>query len=129
MNIPAIDNLHIREEGGEIIIPLDHNLNDKGILFAGSIFSGAILAAYRTAERVFAEHRLVGALVAKTSQINFLKRLESDGVAAATPSGAPLLNKNGNHMLSVTAVVYNIDREPCAELETEFVLLKKRGLS
>lgn len=126
MNIPAADNLHIREEGAEILIPLAYNLNDKGCLFAGSIFAGAVLAAYRAAERLFAERGLAGELVAKRSSVNYLKRLESDGHAAATTCGEPAGKPNGNHTLTVTVAVLDAARNLCAEFTTEFVLLKDR---
>jgi len=127
MNIPAIDNLCIREEGAEIRIPLEQNSNDKGCLFAGSIFSGAILAAYRAAERLFAERGLAGALVAKTASVNYIKGIVSDGSAGATACGEPVCKPNGNHALTVTVTVSDSDNVACAEFTGEFVLLKARN--
>ncbi len=127
MNIPASDNLHLQEEGANIQIPLAYNLNDKGCLFAGSIYSGAILAAYRGAERLFAERKLTGDLVAKTASINYLKRIESDGCAVATPQGEPLLKPNGNRTLTVAVAVFDAQGVCCAEMTVEMVLLKARG--
>ena len=127
MNIPAIDNLCIREEGAEIRIPLEHNRNDKGCLFAGSIFSGAILAAYRAAERLFAERGLTGALVAKTASVNYLRSIVSDGSAVATACGEPVCKPNGNHTLTVTVSVQDAGGAACAEFTGEFVLLKPRN--
>ncbi len=69
MHMPATDNLRLREEGAEVRIPLGPNLNDKGCLFAGSIYSGAILAAYRAAERLLADRGLTGGLVARQASI------------------------------------------------------------
>ena len=126
MNIPASDNLHLQEEGSVIRIPLKDNLNDKGCLFAGSIYSGAILAAYRGAERLFAERAFAGELVAKTASISYLKRIESDGFAVATPQGEPLLKPNGNRMLTVEVAVLDSESVRCAELTVEMVLLKAR---
>jgi len=126
MNIPAADKLHIREEGGEMLIPLEDNLNDKGCLFAGSIFAGAILAAYRAAERRLAERGLAGELVAKQSSISYLKRIGSDGHAAATACSDPECKANGNHTLTVTVTVLDAEGLRCAELSTDFVLLRDR---
>lgn len=126
MNIPAADNLHLSEEGGQVAIPLEQNSNDKGCLFAGSIYSGAIIAAYRAAERCFAEHGLVGAQVAKTVSIGYLKSIISDGRAVATSCGAPLLKPNGNHALTVTVAVNNEEGTLCAEVQAEMILLKDR---
>ena len=126
MNIPASDNLHLHEEGSVIRIPLKYNLNDKGCLFAGSIYSGAILAAYRGAERLFAERKLAGDLVAKAASINYLKRIESDGRAVATAQGEPLLKPNGNHTLTIRVDVLDAENVRCAELTVEMVLLKTR---
>lgn len=128
MNIPAVENLQLREEGAEVRIPLGPNLNDKGCLFAGSIYSGAILAAYRAAERSFAERGLTGGLVAKQAAIRYLKSLVSDGTAAVAACDGPVCKPNGNHTLTVTVSVSGADGTPCAEFTGEFVLLKKRPL-
>lgn len=126
MNIPAADHLHLSEEGGPVAIPLEQNSNDKGCLFAGSIYSGAIIAVYRAAERCFAEHGLAGALVAKTASIRYLKSIVSDGRAVATACGEPLLKPNGNHALTVTVAVNNAEGALCAEIKAELILLKNR---
>ncbi len=126
MNIPAANNLHLRDEGSEIRIPFEHNLNDKGCLFAGSIYSGAILAAYREAERLFAARGLAGELVAKTASVSYLKRIESDGSAVAEACGEPVCKPNGNHTLTVTVAVSDAGRARCADFTAEFVLLKRR---
>ena len=126
MNIPAADNLQLSEEGDGIRIPLKHNLNDKGCLFAGSIYAGAILAAYREAKNRFSERGLTGELVAKTASVNYLKRMVSDGLASASACGEPVCKPNGNSMLTVTVSVFDEARVCCAELLAEFVLLKER---
>jgi len=127
MNIPAGDNLHLSEEGQGIRIPLAYNVNDKGCLFAGSIYSGAILAAYRTAERLAAQDGLAGVLVAKTASVRYLKSILSDGSAVATPCGAPVCKPNGNHSLQVTVIVSDAAGTACAEVQVEFILLKDRS--
>lgn len=129
MNIPAGENLHLQEEGNVVTIPFEHNRNDKGSLFAGSIYAGAILAAYRAAERLFAARGLRGDLVAKTASISYLRRIGSDGRAEAASRGEPLCKPNGNHTLSVAAVVSDASGARCAELTAELVLLKPRAPS
>lgn len=118
----------IREEGGGVVIPLALNVNDKGCLFAGSIFAGATLAAYRAAERLFAARGLSGELVARSASIGYLRRIGSDGRAVATPQGEPLCRPNGNHALTVLAAVSDAAGTRGAELTAEFVLLKPRDV-
>ena len=127
MNIPAADNMGLREAGEAVVIPLAQNANDKGCLFAGSIFSGATLAAYRAAERLFASRGLAGDLVAKTASVSYLARIETDGLAVAAPQGEPLCRPNGNQVLNVKVAVSDGSGRPCAELAAEFVLLKRRA--
>lgn len=127
MNIPAADTLSLRKEGDEILIPLEPNLNDKGCLFAGSIYAGAIVAAYRAAERGFSEAGLSGHLVAKTASVSYLRSIVSEGRATAVACGEPWLKPNGNHALAVKAAVSNAEGVPCAEVKAEFILLAKRG--
>ncbi len=126
MNIPASDNLHLKEEAGGVTIPFEHNRNDKGSLFAGSIYAGAILAAYRAAERLFAERGLGGDLVAKTATVSYLRRIVSDGRATASPQGEPVCKPNGNRVLRVAVAVADAAGVPCAELTAELVLMKDR---
>ncbi len=118
----------LHEEDGGVTIPLEHNSNDKGCLFAGSTFSGATIAAYRAAERLFAERGLAGELVAKAASIQFLKRIVSDGYAVATPCGAPVRKPNGNHALSMKIIVRDGEGSICSEMEAEFVLLAVRSV-
>jgi hypothetical protein len=129
MNIPAADNLHLVEDGAMVTIPLEYNLNDKGCLFAGSLFAGAILAAYRAAERLFAEQGQSGALVAKTASVHYLKRIVSDGRATVVECGEPVSRANGNQALSVTVGVLDSEHNRCAELTAEFILLRERSLT
>ncbi len=126
MTIPAAERLHLQEEEGGVRIPLEWNLNDKGCLFAGSIYAGAIIAAYRAAERLFAARGLAGELVAKAASVSYSGRIVSDGRAAVSACGEPLLKANGNHVLAVTAEVCNEEGAPCAEVKAEFVLLARR---
>jgi hypothetical protein len=126
VNIPAAERLHLSEEGAVVRIPLEQNRNDKGSLFAGSIFAGAILAGYRAAERCFAERGLRGELVAKTASISYLKRIVSDGRAEAVFCNEPICKPNGNHALTVTVSVADVERVRGAEVNAEFVLLKEK---
>jgi hypothetical protein len=116
----------LREEAGGTIIPLASNRNDKGSLFAGSIYAGAILAAYRAAERLFASRGLEGELVAKAASIRYLRRIDSDGRAAADPAGEPVCKPNGNHALEMTVAVADASGARCAELCAEMILMKRR---
>jgi len=126
MTIPAADNMGLQEGDTGILIPLTCNTNDKGSLFAGSIFSGATLAAYRATERLFASRGLTGDLVAKTATINYLKRIATDGFAQATPISEPILKPNGNYTVSMRVCVVDTDGTCGAELSAEFILLPKR---
>jgi acyl-coenzyme A thioesterase PaaI-like protein len=124
MTIPAAEQMGLREGPSGVIIPLAMSVNDKGSLFAGSIFSGATLAAYRATERLFEARGLAGELVAKTATINYLRRIQSDGLAIAKPIGEPVLKPNGNY--TVTQQVRVLDQEGAcgAELTAEFILVK-----
>jgi hypothetical protein len=125
MKIPAADNMGLSERNGGVLIPLSSNNNDKGSLFAGSLFSGATLAAYRATERLFEGRGLKGELVAKTASINYLKRITTDGLAVASPVAEPLLKPNGNYTVTMRARVTDTAGVVGAELTAEFILLKK----
>ena len=126
MNIPASDHLHLREEEDGVTIPFAHNRNDKGSLFAGSIYAGAILAAYRAAERLCAARGLCGDLVAKTAAITYLKRIDSNGRAVASPQGDPHRKPNGNHAVKIAVTVSDAAGAACAEVTAELILMAKR---
>ena len=127
MIIPAADNMGLHEVAAGVLIPIACNANDKGSLFAGSLFSGATLAAYRAAERLFESRSLTGELVAKTATIHYLKRIVSDGVAQATPASDPLLKPNGNYTVTMNVRVVDADGTCGAELTAEFILLHKKN--
>jgi acyl-coenzyme A thioesterase PaaI-like protein len=130
MKIPAADNMGLCERDDGVLIPLGSNLNDKGSLFAGSLFSGATLAAYRATERLFASRGLAGELVAKHATIQYLKRVATDGLAVASPVAEPLLKPNGNYTVTMRAVVTDTAGQVCAELTAEFILVnQKRDIS
>jgi hypothetical protein len=124
MTIPAADRLGLTEGPSGVLIPLGTNLNDKGSLFAGSIFSGATLAAYRSTERIFHARGLAGELVAKTATINYLRRIQSDGLAIASPIAEPVLKPNGNYTLTQQVRVLDQEGACGAELTAEFILVK-----
>jgi len=126
MNIPAVQNLQLREEGAVIRIPLGPNLNDKGCLFAGSIYAGSVLAAYRAAERLCAERGLTGGLVTKTATIQYLKPIATDGVALATSWEEPVLKPNGNRKVTVSVAVKDAGGAVRAEMKAELILLAER---
>ncbi len=124
--VPAADNMGIRQVGDAMIIPLDRNINDKGCLFAGSIFSGATLAGYRLAEKLTAAQQLPGELVAKEASISYLKRIASDGYACAVPL-TPLTRKpNNNYTVSIRIDVFDSLHILCAQLTTEYILVTPR---
>lgn len=125
--IPAADNMGIRQEGDTMVIPLACNMNDKGCLFAGSIFSGATLAGYRLAEKLTASQQLPGELVAKEASISYLKRIVSDGHACAVPL-TPLTRKpNNNYTVSIRIDVCDSQHILCAQLTTEYILVTPRS--
>lgn len=124
MIIPAAEQMGLREGPSGVTIPLATSVNDKGYLFAGSIFSGATLAAYRCTERLFEARGMRGELVSKTATITYLRRILSDGLAIATPAGEPLLKPNGNYTVTQTVQVLDQDGLSCAELTAEFILVK-----
>lgn len=125
--VPAADNMGIRQEGEAMVIPLDRNINDKGCLFAGSIFSGATLAGYRLAEKLVAVQNLSGELVAKEASISYLKRIVSDGYARPTPV-TPLTRKpNNNYTVSMRIDIFDSQHLLCAQLTTEYILVTPRS--
>jgi hypothetical protein len=126
MVIPAAENLHLSQEGGGVRIPLEYNCNDKGSLFAGSIYSGAVMAAYRKAEDLFVACGLKGALVAREASIRYLKQILEDGMAVASVDEIPSRKTNGNYSLNVKVAVNNSEGIVCAEMDAGFVLLAPR---
>ncbi len=124
--VPAAEHLRLSEEDGGICVPFERNANDKETLFAGSIYAGAVFAAYRAAERRCASEGLMGGIVAKGASIRYLKPIRTDGHAVATACTPPQRKPNGNHTLSVSIAVLDAAKDPCAEVVVELILLKDR---
>lgn len=102
--------------------PLATNLNDKGVFFAGSIYSLAVLTGYQAVSVQAKEHNLSGELYIASSTIEFLKPIASDATAICREIGGFSETKSGNRKLTLEVVVMDDHQDVCAKFGGTYVL-------
>lgn len=128
MDIAAIKKLALEERNGPgalpaVFAPLEGNTNDKGTMFAGSIFSACILCGYRAAERAFADAGIQGETVAARADIKYRRPVGSDAVAAIHSVSA--LDASGTQpALDIQVNFRDADGQPCAILTARYVCVR-----
>lgn len=118
--IKPVELLGLKETAEGIAIPHALNHNDKDTLFAGSLFSAAVIAGYRRAAELLDNHGEV--LVAKTCSIDYRKPVLTEGSARVVRTTEAQVKPNGNR--TVTIVVGIFEGETlCAEFAGVYVQL------
>lgn len=107
-------------------IPFAENVNDKNLLFAGSIFSAAVLSAYYAATNLFRDKGYEGAIVASEASVKYLKPIREDGLARTCDLSEIETRPSGNRRVTVKTVVSDAKGENCAEITSCFVLKPDR---
>lgn len=118
LSIKPVELLGLKETAEGVLIPHALNHNDKDTLFAGSLFSAAVLAGYRKAAELLNNRGEV--LVAKTCSISYRKPVSAEGVARVVRIADPLTKPNGNRTVTVTVGVFE-GETLCAEFEGVYV--------
>jgi len=104
------------DTGSSISINLDGNRNDKGTMFAGSIYSVMVLTGWTLAKHICDIKTSDYDVVIKDSTSKFIKPVSSGSIARATLSGNPIQKANNNLSISVTVELVDKSNEKCAEL-------------
>lgn len=113
-------------DGSMGTIPISQNHNDKNTQFAGSMFSGAILTAYHEIRSWFAEQKIVGELVAKSTEMKFLAPVYSNAQTKLVDRSDAIQKTNGNYELQCTVHVLDEKEHKCAVLKVSFVFVSKQ---
>ena len=103
-------------------MPLEMNTNDKGSMFAGSIYSLAVLAGYHVAEKQAADQQLVGDLFAGSTRITFRRPVTTDAVALGHLRGEFAKSVSDKWRIEVAVVVKDAAGTNCARFEGVYVL-------
>ena len=127
MKIEAIKRMALEERdtgSGQptVLVPLEGNTNDKGTMFAGSIFSACILCGYRAAERAFAEAGIRGDIVAAQADIKYLRPVSSDAVATVH-SISPIDTSRTQPALNVQVDLLDANNQTCATLTARYACI------
>jgi len=125
MKIEAIKKLALEERNDPgappaVLAPLEGNTNDKGTMFAGSIFTTCILCGYRAAERAFAQAGVQGDTVAARANIKYRRPVSSDAVATIH-SVSPVDASGMQPALNVQVNLRDADDQTCAILTARYV--------
>jgi thioesterase domain-containing protein len=105
-----------------IRIPFKQNVNDKAMLFAGSLFSAAVLSAYYAVKFIFREKGLEGDLVCREARIRFMKPVFGHGKAETVEVSKIRKRQSGNYGITSVSVVRCARGRICSEIRCDFVL-------
>ena len=120
MSLPIrpVELLGLKDTAEGVLIPHALNHNDKDTLFAGSLFSAAVIAGYRKAAELLDNCGEV--LVAKTCSINYRRPVSTEGAARVLRVTDPFIKPNGNRTVTVVVGVFE-GEALCAEFEGVYV--------
>jgi thioesterase domain-containing protein len=112
----------------EVVIPFSENYNDKDMVFAGSLFSGAVLSGYQLVQNKMQARGLSGALVCRDAAIRYQKPIFRDAAAKAHSADGFSPTSSGNLWITVTVDLLNEKNETSGEAEFTYVLVKDPGV-
>lgn len=101
--------------------PLEGNRNDKGTMFAGSIYSVMALAGWALARTICKEQAGISNVVISESQATYLAPVCSDATATASVDGAVEQRSNGNLWVRTVVALRDAGGRLCGELKCRYV--------
>lgn len=101
-------------------VPLPGNLNDKQTMFAGSQFSGMVLAGWKLAMNWVQSQGMEAPVVIKNTQMDFLRPVTSTLHCHARLLTEPELPNTGNLRLAIEVIGVNDQDKPCARLTGDY---------
>lgn len=131
MNLDAIEPL--KALGIELVegsdqavvfhIPLLGNRNDKGTLFAGSQYSGLVLAGWYLASRWAASRGLGEKVAIKDCHVRYPKAASTAVTVTATLREAPDLRPSGHWRALISVQGIDADGDTVSELDGDYRIL------
>lgn len=106
-----------------INVPLDGNKNDKNTMFAGSQFSGMVLAGWRLASNWAIEQGIGVPVVIKSTQMEFMRPVDSELHCVAVLMEPPSQGKSGNWKLDIKVEARDDQGTVCAILRGDYRVL------
>lgn len=106
-----------------LTVPMEGNLNDKKTMFAGSQYSGMVLAGWRLASNWAADMGENFPVVIKSSNIDFLKPVADDLECVASLERKPKQGNLGNWKLKIRVEAKNPKGDVLAVLTGNYRVL------
>lgn len=107
-------------------VPLQGNLNDKMTMFAGSQFSGMVLAGWRLASNWAADADKNAPVVIKSTKMDFSLPVDGDLICIATLDKPAKAGRSGNWKLKITVEARTASGELCAVLHGDYRVLDNK---
>jgi thioesterase domain-containing protein len=106
-----------------IDVPLDGNKNDKNTMFAGSQFSGMVLAGWRLASNWAVSQGITVPVVIKSTQMEFMRPVDTQLHCVAAVVDQPSQGKSGNWKLDIRVEARDEQGVVCAVLQGDYRVL------
>jgi thioesterase domain-containing protein len=120
----GLKELRVTGVQGAVCVPYAQNVNDKRTLFAGSLFSGAVLAGYRCVQRMMRVANLAGALVCKDASIRYEKPVTTDALCRTVACGRFSKPGNGKRQVRITVEILDRTLARCALARCTYVVIE-----
>lgn len=131
MNLDAIEPLAalgirmVSATAEEVVfdVPLSGNLNDKGTLFAGSQYSGLVIAGWSLASRWAAEQGLGDKVAIKDARVAYPKAAGSSLTVTARFEAEPDQRPSGHWRARIRVLAVDADGDTVSELTGDYRIL------
>ena len=129
--IEAFEKLGMRvvEDGEEFValaMPLDGNTNDKGTMFAGSLYSLMVLAGWKLAINVSEKNDCFGNVVIQEAKITYLRPVPDDCVARAETVKDFHVNLYGSGCCDICVKICNDAGAVCVKFDGKYRVVKDK---
>jgi thioesterase domain-containing protein len=112
-----------------ISVPLSGNRNDKGTMFAGSVYSAMVLAGWKLCVEQARSSGLCGDIVVRDSGISYLRPIKTDLLVTAIVRDAPRKTLRDNYAFDISVSASNADGKTCAKFNGSYRLVRNNGLT
>ncbi|MBN2844336.1 MAG: YiiD C-terminal domain-containing protein [Sedimentisphaerales bacterium] len=120
----------VRDDSDNVVlqIPLAGNTNDKGTMFAGSIYSLMVMAGWKLAMNSAEAAGAPGNVVISSASVNYLRPIAQDCQATAELTRGFYLNAYGSGCCDIRVTIFNTQNKLCADFTGQYRILPEPAL-
>ncbi len=119
----------VRDDDDNVVLqmPLSGNTNDKGTMFAGSIYSLMVLAGWKLAMNSADAAGKPGNVVISDASVKYLRPITQDCQATAQLTRPYFVNTYGSGCCDIRVTIINAQNKLCADFAGQYRILPETG--